>query len=96
MIVALGVFAITFVLIAARRFSLLRGEPRAVGPMANLIVADLSRGLYPIGFREYFRYGVVITAVTTVVGVAYLWVFLPRSGREKSLEGSWLASCASC
>lgn len=48
------------------------GNLTLVGSMANLIVAELSKGLHPIGFREYFRYGLVITLVTTVVGVAYL------------------------
>ena len=48
------------------------GNLTLVGSMANLIVAELSKGLHPIGFREYFRYGAVITAVTTVAGVAYL------------------------
>lgn len=48
------------------------GNLTLVGSMANLIVAELSRGLHPIGFREYFRYGAVITAISTVVGVFYL------------------------
>jgi Na+/H+ antiporter NhaD/arsenite permease-like protein len=48
------------------------GNLTLVGSMANLIVAELSKGLYPIGFREYFRYGALVTAVTTVVGVIYL------------------------
>ncbi|MEW6758793.1 MAG: SLC13 family permease [Acidobacteriota bacterium] len=48
------------------------GNLTLVGSMANLIVAELSKGLHPIGFREYLRYGVLITVVTTVVGVVYL------------------------
>jgi Na+/H+ antiporter NhaD/arsenite permease-like protein len=48
------------------------GNLTLVGSMANLIVAELSRGIHPIGFREYFRYGVLITAVSTAVGVLYL------------------------
>lgn len=48
------------------------GNLTLVGSMANLIVAELAKGLHPIGFREYFRYGVVITAATTIVGVGYL------------------------
>ncbi|MEW5763392.1 MAG: anion transporter [Acidobacteriota bacterium] len=48
------------------------GNLTLVGSMANLIVAELAKGLHPIGFREYLRYGVLITIVTTVVGVVYL------------------------
>ena len=50
------------------------GNLTLVGSMANLIVAELAKGLHPIGFREYFRYGVVITAATTLLGVGYLIV----------------------
>lgn len=48
------------------------GNLTLVGSMANLIVAELAKGLHPIGFREYFRYGLAITLVTTLVGVVYL------------------------
>lgn len=48
------------------------GNLTLVGSMANLIVAELARGVHPIGFREYFRYGAVLTAITTVLGVLYL------------------------
>lgn len=50
------------------------GNLTLVGSMANLIVAGLAKGLHPMGFREYFRYGAVITAATTIVGVGYLIV----------------------
>ena len=40
--------------------------------MANLIVAELSGGLRVMGFRQYFRYGVLVTLVTTAAGVLYL------------------------
>jgi len=42
--------------------------------MANLIVASLARGVRPIGFGEYFRYGALITAASTAVGLAWLLV----------------------
>ena len=48
------------------------GNLTLVGSMANLIVAQLSRDVHVMGFREYTRYGILITAVTTVLGVAYL------------------------
>ena len=50
------------------------GNLTLVGSMANLIVAELARGVRPIGFREYFRYGAVLTAITTLLGVLYLAV----------------------
>lgn len=52
--------------------STLAGNLTLVGSMANLIVAALSRGVRPVGFREYLRYGVPITILTTAIGVAYL------------------------
>jgi Na+/H+ antiporter NhaD/arsenite permease-like protein len=48
------------------------GNLTLVGSMANLIVAELAKGMHPIGFREYFRYGLAITLLTTALGVAYL------------------------
>lgn len=54
--------------------STLAGNLTLVGSMANLIVASLARGVRPIGFGEYFRYGAVITLLTTALGVAYLLV----------------------
>ena len=58
------------------------GNLTLVGSMANLIVAELAKGLHPIGFREYFRYGLVVTLLTTLIGVAYLLavfaIFGPR------------------
>ena len=112
MAAALAIFAVTYLLIAARRFSLLSvlgsnlfsnvpfvlvagkwiqglpdpklhwyllaltstfaGNLTLIGSMANLIVVELARGIYPIGFRQYFRYGLWITVITTTLGVSYL------------------------
>ena len=55
--------------------STLAGNLTLVGSMANLIVASLARGVRPIGFREYLRFGAATTAVTTILGVLYLWFF---------------------
>ncbi|MGC8724390.1 MAG: SLC13 family permease [Acidobacteriota bacterium] len=48
------------------------GNLTLVGSMANLIVAELSGGLRVMGFRQYFRYGALVTLATTVAGVLYL------------------------
>ncbi len=57
--------------------STLAGNLTLVGSMANLIVASLARGVRPVGFREYLRYGVPITLITTTLGVAYLLAVSP-------------------
>jgi len=48
------------------------GNLTLVGSMANLIVAELAKGVHHLGFREYLRFGLVTTAVTTAAGVLLL------------------------
>ncbi|MBI3272487.1 MAG: anion transporter [Planctomycetes bacterium] len=59
-----------YVLAAASTFA---GNLTVVGSVANIIVLEMSREVAPIGFLTYFRAGLPVTVVTTVVGVALLW-----------------------
>ena len=52
--------------------STLAGNLTLLGSVANVIVADLSRGHVTLGFREFLRAGVPTTIVTTAIGVAAL------------------------
>jgi len=53
---------------------LLAGNLTLIGSMANLIVVEMARGTRIVGFREYFRYGLLITVVTTIFSIGYLFV----------------------
>lgn len=48
------------------------GNLTLVGSMANLIVAERAKGVHHLGFREYFRFGLLTTVATTTVGVLLL------------------------
>ncbi|HET6202247.1 MAG TPA: anion transporter [Planctomycetota bacterium] len=52
--------------------STLAGNLTLLGSVANVIVAELSRGRVRLGFREFLRVGVPTTVVTTAIGVAVL------------------------
>jgi Na+/H+ antiporter NhaD/arsenite permease-like protein len=52
--------------------STLAGNLTLVGSVANLIVFELAGPTAHIGFMRYFRFGLAITALTTVVGMAIL------------------------
>lgn len=54
--------------------STLAGNLTLIGSMANLIVVEMARGARVVGFREYLRYGLLITFVTTVLSIWYLFV----------------------
>jgi Na+/H+ antiporter NhaD/arsenite permease-like protein len=49
------------------------GNLTIVGSVANMIVLELSRDRARIGFWEYFRGGLPVTAVTTAAGFLILW-----------------------
>ncbi|MBV8146697.1 MAG: anion transporter, partial [Gammaproteobacteria bacterium] len=46
------------------------------GSVANIIVVERARPAVHIGFREYFRLGLPLTAVTLAWGI--LWLSLVR------------------
>ena len=52
--------------------STLAGNLTILGSVANLIVVERARRQAPIGFLEYARVGVVVTAATVAVGIAWL------------------------
>lgn len=54
--------------------STLAGNLTLIGSMANLIVVEMARGSRVVGFREYLRYGLLITFVTTVLSIGYLFL----------------------
>ena len=52
----------------------LGGNATVVGASANVIAISLARANgYPISFMHFFRYGVVIGALTLLVSTGYLW-----------------------
>ncbi len=53
--------------------STLAGNLTLIGSMANLIVVEMARGARVVGFREYLRYGLLITFVTTIFSTVYLF-----------------------
>ena len=53
----------------------LGGNATILGASANFIVVSLARAAgYPISFMHFFKYGVVISAITLLVSTAYLWL----------------------
>ncbi len=53
----------------------LGGNLTVIAASANVLVANLARrGGERIPFLEFFRYGALVTAGTTVVSMAYLWL----------------------
>jgi len=58
--------------------STLAGNLTITGSVANIIVVDraAAEGVH-IGFREYFRVGLPVTAATLAVGTVWLWLTSP-------------------
>jgi len=56
--------------------STLAGNLTITGSVANIIVVERARPAVHIGFREYFRLGLPLTAVTLAWGI--LWLSLVR------------------
>ncbi len=54
--------------------STLAGNLTLIGSMANLIVVEMARGARVVGFREYLKYGLLITFVTTILSIGYLFL----------------------
>ena len=53
----------------------LGGNATIVGASANVVAASLARSNgVPISFMQFFRYGVVISAVTLAISTGYLWL----------------------
>ena len=53
----------------------LGGNATAIGASANVVVLGLAeRAGHPIGFWQFTRYGLVVTAVTVSLCVPYLWL----------------------
>ncbi|HWC19854.1 MAG TPA: SLC13 family permease, partial [Terriglobales bacterium] len=50
----------------------LAGNLTITGSVANIIVIEKAREESPIGFREYLKAGIPVTAATIVVGVIWL------------------------
>ncbi|MCX7830120.1 MAG: SLC13 family permease, partial [Acidobacteria bacterium] len=54
--------------------STLAGNLTLIGSMANLIVVEMAKGTRIVGFREYFRFGLVITFLSCLISVFYLFI----------------------
>ncbi|MBK5305518.1 MAG: ArsB/NhaD family transporter [Frankiaceae bacterium] len=53
----------------------LGGNATAIGASANVVVLGIAaRSGYPIGFWEFTKYGLIVTAVTIGLSVPYLWL----------------------
>jgi len=53
----------------------LGGNATAIGASANVVALGLAaREGYPIGFWEFTKYGLVVTATTVLVCIPYLWL----------------------
>ena len=53
----------------------LGGNATLVGASANVVVANIAtRGGYPISFRLFLRYGVIITVISLVIASFYIWM----------------------
>ena len=55
--------------------STLGGNLTITGSVANIIVVERARPEAHIGFREYFRLGLPLTAITLLWGITWLtWI----------------------
>ncbi|MEV1078766.1 ArsB/NhaD family transporter [Streptomyces sp. NPDC050211] len=53
----------------------LGGNATAIGASANVVVLGIAeRNRQPISFWQFTKYGLVVTAVTVVVAMAYVWL----------------------
>lgn len=53
----------------------LGGNATLVGASANVVVANIAaRGGYPISFRLFLRYGIIITVISLVIASFYIWM----------------------
>ncbi|MCB5908618.1 SLC13 family permease [Streptomyces pinistramenti] len=53
----------------------LGGNATAIGASANVVVLGIAeRNRHPIGFWQFTKYGLVVTAVTVVLSAGYLWL----------------------
>jgi Na+/H+ antiporter NhaD/arsenite permease-like protein len=53
----------------------LGGNATIIGASANVVVANLAaRAGHPIGFRQFFRYGVVVVIESLVIASVYIWL----------------------
>jgi len=55
--------------------AVLGGNATAIGASANVVVLGIAaRAGQPIGFWEFTKYGLVVTAVTVALCAPYLWL----------------------
>ncbi len=54
--------------------STLAGNLTLLGSMANLIVVEMAKGTRIVGFREYLRSGLIITFISSLISICYLFV----------------------
>lgn len=53
----------------------LGGNATLIGASANVVVAGIAaRNGHPIGFWQFTRYGLVVTAATLLVSSLYIWL----------------------
>jgi Na+/H+ antiporter NhaD/arsenite permease-like protein len=53
----------------------LGGNATAVGASANVVVVGIAgKAGHPISFREFLKYGVLVTAVSIAISAVYLWL----------------------
>ncbi len=51
------------------------GNLTILGSVANIIVVESARGRVEIGFWDYANYGIPVTLLTSVIGMALLlWI----------------------
>lgn len=55
--------------------STVAGNLTIIGSVANVIVVEKSREICEIGFWDYFRFGVLTTVVTFMLGMGILWIY---------------------
>lgn len=53
----------------------LGGNLTLVGAAANVVVANLAaKSGYPISFKRFFGYGLIVTAMSLLLSTAYVWL----------------------
>jgi Na+/H+ antiporter NhaD/arsenite permease-like protein len=77
-ILAIAIFGFTCLPISGRRLEVmalattLAGNLTIPGSVANIIVVESARGHAEVGFRDYARFGIPVTLLTTLVGMGLL------------------------
>jgi Na+/H+ antiporter NhaD/arsenite permease-like protein len=73
---AYAIFFASYFVFALGKFPTLAGNLTITGSVANIIVVERARPEVHLGFREYFRLGLPLTALTLTSGI--IWLSLVR------------------